>query len=86
MESFSVDDLMNRVAGNDDIFLLSVTDPMAIDNLQVSTLNVDGTLAGNAGILNRTFDNNIKASVGDAVGDNVGLDDDLNDALNFGNW
>lgn len=87
VESFSVDDLMNRVADNDHVFLLRVTDPMVIDNIQVSTLNADGDLAGNAGnILDLGFDANIEVVVGDAADDSVGLDDDLNDALNFGNW
>jgi len=66
---------------------LRVTDPMVIDNIQVSTLMVTGGLAGNAGdILNLTFDDNIKVPGDAAAGDSVGLDDDLNDALNFGNW
>lgn len=87
VESFSVDDLMNRLANNDHTFLLRVTDPMAIDKVQISTLTAAGALAGTAGdILDLDFDENIKVAADDEAGDNIGLDDDLNDAFNFGNW
>ena len=87
VESFSVDDLMNRLENNDHTFLLRVTDPMAIDNVRISTLAADGDLAGTAGdILDLDFDEDIKVAPGDEADDNIGLDDDLNDAFNFGNW
>jgi len=84
----SADDLMSRVENNNHTFLLRVTDPIVLDDLQVSTLKTDGTLDSVAGdVLNLTFDDNIKVAGDDAAGDYKGFDseDDLNDFLNF-NW
>lgn len=82
----SVDNLMNRLANHNYTFLLRVTDPIVIDNLQISTLTAEGVANNPGDVLNRNFDSDIKVAVDDVAGDYKGFDseDDLNDFLNFG--
>jgi len=86
VESLSATDLIGRA--NSYTCLLRVVEPVAIDNLLVSTLNADGNLpdGGEGNLLDLDFTSNIEVADGDIEGDDMGFDDDLNSDLNFDSW
>jgi hypothetical protein len=87
VESFAVDDLMVRIPNHHHTLLLRVTDPLVIDNLEISSLTAEGTIADIGGdIMYLDFTDGVNVDDTDVPGDGRGFDDNLNDALYFNNW
>jgi len=77
-----------RVPNHHHALLLRVTDPLVIDDVEVSTLTGEGTVENFEGdILSLDFADDIEVEDGaDDEADGKGFDDNLNDALEFNNW
>jgi len=76
-EAMSVDDFRTRVGNTDDLtFLIRASNPVVVDNLQVTTLTAEGAVASTEGdILDLDFTGAIDSEFGQTdVGSNYGLE------------